>query len=77
MLRERYIGTNPVTGVKVPKQSDEKTEMNPFTEDEFEAPYLEWRQQDDRLADMLLVLGWTGLDWSSLGRKLERSRSHT
>lgn len=36
---------------------------NPFTEDELEAAYLEWRQQDERLADMLLVLGWTGLRW--------------
>lgn len=63
-VREKLIGVNPVTAVKVPKGSQERTEMHPFTEDELEAAYKVWRAQDERLADILLVLGWTGLRWA-------------
>jgi integrase len=62
--RERYILGNPVTGVRVPRQSHVPTEMSPFTEEELEAAYLEWQRQNARLADVLLVLGWTGMRWS-------------
>ena len=34
-----------------------------FTEDQLEAAYGVWQQKDERLADVLLVLGWTGLRW--------------
>ena len=63
-LREKLIVTNPVTGVRVPKQSAEPTEMLPFTEAELEAAYERWAEVDARLADILLVLGWTGLRWA-------------
>lgn len=63
-VREKLIATNPVTGVKVPKGSEERTELHPFTEEELEAAYLEWRSRNERLADILLVLGWTGLRWA-------------
>ena len=56
--------TNPVTGVRVPKQSAEPTEMLPFTEAELQAAYERWVEVDARLADILLVLGWTGLRWA-------------
>ncbi|MEU6135510.1 tyrosine-type recombinase/integrase [Nocardioides sp. NPDC047086] len=62
-VRERYIMVNPVTGAKVPKQSDERTEMNPFPESDLEAAYEVWQERNKRLADILLVLGWTGLRW--------------
>jgi integrase len=62
--RERYILVNPVTGVRVPRQSTVPTEMSPFTEEELEAAYRGWREQNVRLADVLLVLGWTGMRWS-------------
>ncbi len=62
--RERYILTNPVTGVRVPRQSTVPTEMSPFTEEELETAYRGWRQKNARLAEILLVLGWTGLRWS-------------
>jgi integrase len=62
--RERYILANPVTGVRVPRQSAVPTEMLPFTEDELEGVYRGWREESPRLADVLLVLGWTGLRWS-------------
>ena len=63
-VREKLIVTNPVTGVRVPKQSAEPTEMLPFTEAELEAAYERWAEVDARLADILLVLGWTGLRWA-------------
>lgn len=63
-VRERYIATNPVTGVRVPRQSTVPTEMAPFTEDELEAAYKAWHGANPRLADVLIVLGWTGLRWS-------------
>ncbi|MBO0812109.1 MAG: tyrosine-type recombinase/integrase [Microlunatus sp.] len=65
-VRERLILTNPVLGVRVPKQSTEPVEMQPFTEDELEAAYARWHAKNARLADILLVLGWTGLRWSEV-----------
>jgi integrase len=65
-LREKLVSQNPVTGVKVPKGSAEVDEMDPFTEDELEVAYLEWKQRDERLADVLLVMGWTGLRWGEM-----------
>ena len=62
--RERYILLNPVTGVRVPRGSNVPTEMSPFTENGLEAAYLGWHEMNARLADVLLVLGWTGLRWS-------------
>lgn len=63
-VREKLIVTNPVTGVRVPKQSAEPTEMLPFIEAELQAAYQRWAEVDARLADILLVLGWTGLRWA-------------
>jgi hypothetical protein len=51
------LTTNPVTGVRVPRQSTVPTDMSPFTEEELEAAYDGWRQQNARLAEILLVLG--------------------
>lgn len=63
-VREKLIIGNPVTVVRVPKQSAETTEMLPFAEDELEAAYQRWAGVDQRLADVLLVLGWTGVRWA-------------
>lgn len=63
-VRERFITANPVTGVRVPKSSAEKTEMTPWTEAELEERYRAWKKYDERLADILLVMGWTGLRWA-------------
>jgi integrase len=63
-VREKIIVANPVTAVRVPKSSAETTEMLPFTKDELEEAYQQWSALDQRLADILLVLGWTGLRWS-------------
>lgn len=65
-MRERLITANPVVGVRVPKQSVEPVEMLPFTEAELEAAYLRWKAENERLADILLIMGWTGLRWSEM-----------
>ena len=61
--RERYILTNPVTGVRVPRQSTVPTEMSPFTEEELETAY-RGSAPETAPRRILLVLGWTGLRWS-------------
>ncbi|MDU1589820.1 MAG: recombinase XerD, partial [Cutibacterium avidum] len=63
-VREKLIATNPVTAVRVPKSSAPPVELHPFTEDELEAVYDAWALRDPRLADVMLVLGWTGLRWA-------------
>ncbi|GAA1860621.1 tyrosine-type recombinase/integrase [Myceligenerans crystallogenes] len=62
-VREKLIAVNPVTNTRVPKSSEEAVEMNPFTETELERAYADWTKRDARLADILLVMGWTGLRW--------------
>lgn len=61
--REKLIVANPVTAVKVPRSSEEVVEMAPFSEAELEAAHVRWAGEDERLADILVVLGWTGLRW--------------
>ena len=63
-VREKLILANPVSAVKVPKQSAEPVEMNPFSELELEEAHGRWGAQNAHLADVLLVLAWTGLRWS-------------
>lgn len=63
-VREKLIAANPVTGVRVPKGSHVRTEMRPFTEEELEAAYARWREKDEHLADVLLIMAWTGLRWA-------------
>lgn len=63
-VREKLVVRNAVTGVRVPRQSVEATEMEPWTEEELDAVHASWRTFDKHLADVLLVLGWTGLRWA-------------
>jgi len=62
-VREKYIAANPVTSVRVPRTSVERVEMRPWSEEDLESAYGQWRQHDPYLADALLILGWTGLRW--------------
>lgn len=62
-VREKLIVGNPVVDTKVPKGSEERTEMHPFTEDELWQVVAACRERNNRLADIVLVLGWTGLRW--------------
>ena len=43
-----------------------RTEIRPFAEDELESFYMACAARDQRLADVLLIAGWTGLRWSEL-----------
>lgn len=63
-VREKLIAVNPVTGVAVPRSSRERAEMNPFSESDLERQHAVWADHDETLADVLLVLGWTGLRWA-------------
>ncbi len=63
-VREKVIVANPVTGVRVPRQSHEVDEMDPFTEAQLEEVHAAWAELSSDLADVLLVLAWTGLRWA-------------
>jgi len=63
-VREKLILSNPVSGVRVPRQSAEAQEMQPFSEAELEAAYLAWQKRNKQLADVFLVIAWTGLRWA-------------
>lgn len=65
-VRERIIATNPVLGTRVPKVGTPAVEMHPFTEAQLEKLWTAARARNGRLADILLVAGWTGLRWSEL-----------
>jgi integrase len=61
-VREKLIARNPVTA-KVPHSSEEPVEMKPFTEQDLEGAHQAWRVEDPHLADVLLVMAWTGIRW--------------
>ena len=65
-VRERMIAVNPVTPTRVPKASAPRVEMYPFSEAELEAFYRRAAERNQRLADLVLIDGWTGLRWSEL-----------
>jgi len=65
-VRERMILVNPVLSTRVPKVGAPPVEMHPFSEDDLEATWTAMRLRNKRLADLLLVAGWTGLRWSEL-----------
>jgi integrase len=65
-VRERMIATNPVTPTRVPKASAPRVEMYPYSEAELEAFYRRAAARNQRLADLVLIDGWTGLRWSEL-----------
>ena len=63
---ERIVATNPVKTAPMPKTRVIRSEMRPFSEAELEAFHTMAAEHDARLADVLLVAGWTGLRWSEL-----------
>ncbi|GAB3077865.1 tyrosine-type recombinase/integrase [Pedococcus soli] len=65
-VRERLILINPVLRTRVPKASEPRTEMYPFGEEDLERIHNTASARDQRLADILLIAGWTGLRWSEL-----------
>jgi integrase len=65
-VRERLILVNPVTGTRVPRSSEPRTEMLPFGEEELERVFANAKARNERLAELLLIDAWTGLRWSEL-----------
>ena len=65
-VRERLILINPVLRTRVPKASEPRTEMYPFGEGDLERIHAAASARDQRLADILLIAGWTGLRWCEL-----------
>ncbi|WP_392508184.1 tyrosine-type recombinase/integrase [Naumannella halotolerans] len=65
-VRERLILLNPVTPTRVPKAASPKVEMYPFNEAELDAFVARAAERDHRLAEVMLIAGWTGLRWSEL-----------
>lgn len=63
-VREKYFLVNPVSLTRAPRSSDEPTEMLPFAEEELEVVWERWAARNRRLADIMLLLGWTGLRWA-------------
>jgi integrase len=61
-VRQKLILSNPVTGVRVPRQSDEADEMDPFSEGELEEVYAMWHAAAPRRHPPR-----PGLDGSALG----------
>jgi hypothetical protein len=65
-VRERIIAANPVMETRVPKVGVPAVEMHPFSESQLAALWTAARTRNERLADILLIAGWTGLRWSEL-----------
>lgn len=65
-VKERMIVLNPVIASRMPRGRDAPVQMLPFGEAELEQFHERVAQADARLADVLLVAGWTGLRWSEL-----------
>lgn len=65
-VRARLVAINPVTNVRPPRRTHPPAEMSPFTEDELDAVVNSIAARNRRLADVVLIAGWTGLRWGEL-----------
>ncbi len=50
----------------MPKAGGPAVELHPLSEEQLEAFWDSARERNERLANVLLVAGWTGLRWSEL-----------
>src|SRR5699024_9531102 len=57
---------NPVTTARLPAALDPPREMRPMSEDELNAVVAAIRRRSPRMADLVLIAGWTGLRWGEL-----------
>lgn len=62
-VREGLLASSPVVGVRVSRSVSPAREMNPWTWGELEVTWAAMREHSERLSDVVLVLGWTGLRW--------------
>lgn len=63
LVEDHRITANPVKDAKQPPKVAEQVEMKPFTETELSQLVTTLAQTDQRIADIIQVLGWTGLRW--------------
>lgn len=63
LVEDNRIPTNPVRDARQPRRTTEAAEMHPFTEAELEQLVTAIGKHSPQLADIVLVLGWTGLRW--------------
>lgn len=62
-VRTGILSTSPVTRTVAPSTPVGPTEIRPFGEDELESAWHEWRDHDEVLANVMLVLARTGVRW--------------
>lgn len=65
-LEDGRVTSNPVRGAKLPRMVSEPSSMHPFSESELETFVEAVRDRSDHLADIVLVLSWTGLRWGEV-----------
>lgn len=63
-VAEGRLPSNPVSRAEAPAGRPEPTEVHPMTETEVHKIADAIRMQDEHLADIVLVLFWTGMRWS-------------
>ena len=64
-VRERLIAVNPVTATRVPRSHAPRTEMSPSART-ISSDSGNGLRKEPRLADLVLLAGWTGLRWSEI-----------
>ena len=62
----KLLVTSPMEGTKLPRGDFAETHMNPFTWRELNKVVACMRERSQPLADVVLVLGYTGLRWGEL-----------
>lgn len=63
LVDENIVADNPVQGAKQPALVKPKEEMRPFSEAELNEVVRVVGEDSQRLADIILVLGWSGIRW--------------
>lgn len=63
LVDDNRVGANPVRNARQPSKVNEEPEMYPFTEAELGEVVARIAERSPAMADVALVLGWTGLRW--------------
>src|SRR5699024_4009136 len=63
LVDDHRIAANPVRDARQPRRTQEATDINPFSHTELDTLVATISQTSQHLADIVHVLGWTGLRW--------------
>lgn len=63
LIDDNRVTSNPVKDARQPGRTAEKVEMRPFTQTELDQLVTAVAERSQHLADIVQVLGWTGLRW--------------